>query len=1310
MQNSPQAEVPGGTTQSPPIGEAVVPQPQSDEQAQKPKNKVETDLDREAREREEKLRKDLIPDLDNLRPINFGISLADGNRKRSEPIDMGGRYNLEEALQGRLEFGEQIDVDWELYERISGPLEYFYTKRVEAQAAGKADFEEIADLSPNAQAALADYEVWRNKAKQIQELRKSDDKKNKEIGRQARVFGSGLEYQRALVFLEQTEIIATHAVGYELTNGGREALSFRLSRHQIDFPEKANMPGELRQAIHQIAQACHISDPVERASIIGSSLIAAGAGLEAGIIVSALTGNPLVGAAVGAGTVITVVGGEVLIGNWILSFPQAAPGEGVAFTLRYRANQPANSPQARIVDSPMGRHFSGRGEPHHTYTSDFIVKSEKTRHAIYRRLGLRVENYGTFDWNNITSAQERFIRRLGIKRPLIRGWNALDAETKSYIKDQGSGRDLWMIDLNPTNLSISGTDTASFHGRVRGHIQNILNERDRNLPTQALSSGEIYYNFSQLSADERHEIMVEAYNRMAADICSTAGGNVLQRIILRGEMSEEDRKLALEQLASDATAIKTGTKVIEVSEITDEVIQTEQRRRAQAKDKITRLNAEHSKITTIDTEITTQEDTLVRVTTELSQAQTEQGSRSIGAGVIGEHEAAINIAINEVFNKLTTLNIASLGIALPPDRNRTSVEDVFLTLQRTKKDLENQYKVLNPQEAQSSMSLILARAPQTDVSGYRTRIQEGEEKSENISIIEEAINRINTCRTTISEKEAAIVAAETIVDQKQKEVNTIDTKLQSLRNKRRDAVETIRNITHFEGEYGEELFNIFLSQTNAEITKIEKELKGKGIPFEAGEEVKIVSEVDKMRAEGMEVNHTVGTNLSTIVSNMWKEYDAAGLSDPKRCKEVLLRIICGKEALSPDKRAFYERLLSNTTVVEELFNTVHLDGRETQFFYGDNEGRMAYDSSRRNLVTIVTLSAQIQELKNNQETGWENQVKILEERLHHFQDENVRLLNGLFDKYVPAFLGHSRLTDVEFVRKLVDRMIINANDFQPFTDTVQYGEKLVPHLGPDGTVSIRPPDINPTDDSLINRGAITWNSPDDYKVAGQSVRLKIEVPISRTGRPLVNVEFHVQNLRALHSILPPTRAQLDPNSPITAELNRLGLLNQLYDAAGNKISSRTNVFRALADNEDNNKQVRDTIWQISARGIPNANSLEAWLQGGANYNFGGRETNRFYRSIARSFAKSTPEANADIIRKFDSVDHGNYTIRNERGELRLYRYDAAHANVESTISLHDLLYTVDDTQRRRIISIRDLNGILYEVGKNLFESTRLRKA
>ena len=48
--------------------------------------------------------------------------------------------------------------------------------------------------------------------------------------------------------------------------------------------------------------------------------------------------------------------------------------------------------------------------------------------------------------------------------------------------------------------------------------------------------------------------------------------------------------------------------------------------------------------------------------------------------------------------------------------------------------------------------------------------------------------------------------------------------------------------------------------------------------------------------------------------------------------------------------------------------------------------------------------------------------------------------------------------------------------------------------------------------------------------------------------------------------------------------------------------------------------------------------------------------------------------------------------------------------VETSVSLHDLLYGLDVSQRLRIISDRDLNGILYEVGKNLFESARLRRA
>src|SRR3989338_5134346 len=809
--------------------------------------------------------------------------------------------------------------------------------------------------------------------------------------------------------------------------------------------------------------------------------------------------------------------------------------------------------------------------------------------------------------------------------------------------------------------------------------------------------------------------MVEAYNRMATDICSTAGGNVLQRIMLR----EEGRAGALDQLQEDATAIKTGDKVVEETEITDEVIQSEQRRRAQAKDRVNTIQQQGELITTLDTQISTKKTEAETAESEFNRISTEQGS-------LGDSTASPSIGptgnIREYTEKISEFNqkIAGfdheLGIdGFNPSNNTYPLDSLFgkrINLTAEVSNLETEVEVSQAQ---------LSGAQQTRNTGEITRIS-GElrgkktsltAKQRELSAVEQRINTLNTQKESLNKEklgfENQVKESLLLVQEAKEKRDARNRELTGLTTSRQAAIEEIRRLTNFQGDYGSTLYQTLLSQANAEVAKIEKELKERGIPFEAGEEVKIASEVDKRRGEGMDTIYTVGNNLKTILESIWKKYDAAGLSDPKICKETLIRIIFGEDALSPDKRAYYETLLSNSLIIEELFDTVHAEGRENQFFYGDNEGRLAYDTSRRNQETIGTLSAQIEKLENAQETGWENQKRILEERLHHLQDENVRLLDGLFVKYVPAFLGHSRFTDGEFVRKLVDRMVKNANDFEPFAGTVRYGEKLTPHLGLDGSVIIRPPDINPTDGSLINRGEVSWHSPDSYRVAGQFVNLRIETPVSNTGRPRVNVEFQVQDIRGLHAVLPSTLAQLPPSSPIATELNRLCLLNQLYDATtGNKVSNRTNAFRTLAADENSNRQISETVWRISTKGITNANHLEAWLRGGANYNFG--ESDRFYRSLARSFAESTPEANIDVVIGFNAVRQATHEIRYDRGELRLYRYNAAVTAVETSVFLHDLLYGLDVSQRLRIISDRDLNGILYEVGKNLFESARLRRA
>lgn len=1293
-------------------------------QARPPGTRPETESEkkaREANERKERIEEGLIPQASSRKAIDFGITHEDGNRKRDEIIDLGGEYSMDDARTRYLEYGEQINLDRELYERISGPLEYFYQERVKAREAGKSDFEDISKLSPCAQAALEDYTIWREKYQRIKDLRESKDIIDRNKYRQARIFSSGLEVQRALVFLEQTEIVATHALGYELTNGGRQNLSFGLTNEQIELIERGNIPDSTKLAIHKILQALELDTPKKQMEAMKATIIALAPATATAAITTLATCNPLIGLAVGAGTGIAVAGTEKAYHDWVLTFDEPAGEERVRFNLKFRPNAIRSDPQSRIVDSPMGQFFLGRGEPKQGYASSFIKKSEETRHAIYRRLGLRVGSYRNFDWNNLTFEQEYFVKNiLKIKKPktgflhLGHSWAALDQSMKDYIENEGTGKDLWMVDLNPTNMSISSTDKSAFHSRVRHHIQDILKERkyDKSLPSRQISSSDIYYDFSNLSPKERNEIMVEAYNRLATDICSKEGGEVLQRIMLRAEGRDE----ALAKLSESITATQAGKTIDSTTEITPEMVKEEQRRLAEARVKATAITNHGTKITELDQQIATEQTTRNTAENEYQAALTQHGENKPNTADCTGNIRQIREKIDQIEAKITAIE-SELGSYSsktrkysPPNSAYAQFHELdakYNTLQSSLQAIDQEISIYNSPKSYDPGKLSKAFADRNKIHKQMTDIEQ--KRSAANTRLQSLLSEKQAKETERNTEQGRIGTEQGAVTEKLEARNATDRKIASLKTQRQDIIAELKRLTGFSEEYGAELQHILLSQANADIVKIEKELQDKGIPFEAtAGEIKIKTEVDKKKAEGMAAIQEAGRSLSNAMKTLWKEYDAESLTDPNKCYESLLRIIWGKEAYSPEKRALYEQLLSKSTIAEVLFKELQVEGRGAQFFHGDAEGRQAFQTSRINNEQIQTLTAQIGNLKSDKGIGWENQVKILEGRLHGLQDMNVKLLNRLFDKYVPSYLGHNRFTDGEFVRILVDRMIENANNLEPFTGTVRYGESINPNISPEGTLLIRPPDIHPTDNSLINRGGITWTSPETYRVSRQPVQLKIETPISRTGRPQVNVEIRTQNVRALHAVLPPTLAQIPPGSPIADELNRIGILNQLYDAAGNKVSNRTAAFRNLIADKDKNRQINETVWKISPSGLNNAADLGAWLTGG-NYNLGGSEANRYFRSVANAVSETPIYTDKEIVRRFAPVRQGNYEVVNERGELRMRRYNAAGA-IETSVSLHDLLYTLDNTQRKAIISQRDLNDILNEVGQNLFESTRLRKS
>ncbi|OGG00377.1 hypothetical protein A2Y99_00780 [Candidatus Gottesmanbacteria bacterium RBG_13_37_7] len=269
----------------------------------------------------------------------------------------------------------------------------------------------------------------------------------------------------------------------------------------------------------------------------------------------------------------------------------------------------------------------------------------------------------------------------------------------------------------------------------------------------------------------------------------------------------------------------------------------------------------------------------------------------------------------------------------------------------------------------------------------------------------------------------------------------------------------------------------------------------------------------------------------------------------------------------------------------------------------------------------------------------------------------------------------------------------NAFEYNPFADAVQLAEALPASRGLDGTVSFRPPDINPRDGTWIDRGSISWISPSDYQVNSENVTLQVDSSITQTGEINANVAVRVQTLSGLRSVLPDSKTAITVGSPVEQELNKLGLLPHLYDASNTKHADvdsvvadmvtsllpatrpdmttsnpeanhlraylarfgfSTTTIDAIYDRdtisgtpplrtpgsiktadaqritrEAVDKQVSQAVLRIQQGGFADTNALETWLNTGSNFKLGDTDVQRMSSSFARAISKNP--ANVNIL-------------------------------------------------------------------------------
>lgn len=1351
-----------------------------DEQAEETRRK-EAEKEKAKAEADNK-NKELRPVKKNLEASRWG-RVSDSSHPSDEFIDISGNISLARAQEKPPRHGEKIDWERELYFRLRDPLETLK----ELKRKGSLEKGKLTDLQ---RVMLAKFDLYDSRYREIERRRAVTDKKKRaepenQLDGSERIFQSGEEAMQVVAFVIETEIIAAHALGYELTNGGQIIKNSSLNNETFKQIEQAEVPGKIRQAAHEIGQALGISNPEQKNKIIAAiaSLGTTGGAAGVGTLIGLAFGNPALGAAVGAGAGVVISGGEIIIGSWVLSFAEPTSEKSVSLNLKFNPVLPGSASE-KITDNLLAKtHFLDQGRR----AQDYINHAELTRHGIYSRQGLRVENLGLIDWANpkkITPKQKALIESMGYNLTTI------TAAQKIEVQRIATAGDLWMVDLNPDSLSYPAGLMLDFDRRLRERIQTILARERPDLPVHQISTDVSYRDFSKLTMPERHRIVMEAISLEGIDECREGADEVLTEIATEGKAKTE----VLSQIDTDADRLESGDLPLHKSEITEQQMIEENNRLAHARDTVTVITDQNKTITEIDGQIKQQQDAVTAVADEWNAAKNEQGARGL-SGLIAQYETAKNTAITETINKLNEIDITSSGVTIPPGAlTETTINDLYHTIKRRIETLQGELDIIDPAEAAVKKSAILNKTPGADTDDYNKRIKNGKEIGEQKAKLNEALSRVNDCKMKIAEQEAKIVAAENIVRQKEGAKISAEQKLTGLQDRRQKAIDEIwkwvdpkKELTH--PLYGQNLYSTLLTEANLNVTKIRKELEERDIPI-LGEEAKpeegkkkkegvIVSKEDKERSKGMKAIAAVGREFSTKVQglrSMRRDELQREFADPTTSHDHVLRYVFGAKVLAIDKKPFYQRLLSKAGLVEAYFEYMGMDeARAKNFFSREPEFEAAYKQSRQNNAQIEILKKRLAgeyQLQVLGTPGLETTKKTLEGEIQQLQAQNVRLLTPIYDRKIVPFLGEHGMSTSAFMGVAIDRMIGNAVEFNPFADAVQSAETILPHSGPDGSMSILGPDINPRDGSWINRGGTRWSSPGGYQVDGQAVDVSVATSIASNGELGTDVQAEVKSTEGLLAVLPTSRAQIVVGSPVEQELSRLGLLPHLYDAVGarritedafdNWISARlpttrpdmnntadvgtkqvndflnaygfeasvvdriyqtTAVGSALNTTEVRNlarnlidRQIQSLVLRLQAVGIADTDTLANWLESGANYSLGRTETHRMFASLARTICENPKNVNQELLGT--RIPHASFQdsagkticiLNNVDGQIMFTYYD--HKLNQQQIKPLSEILKLDQAARMGIdsrLTGAKLAEILIDLGKKAMEAIRTR--
>ncbi|MBM3283592.1 hypothetical protein FJY90_05105 [Candidatus Gottesmanbacteria bacterium] len=922
---------------------------------------------------------------------------------------------------------------------------------------------------------------------------------------------------------------------------------------------------------------------------------------------------------------------------------------------------------------------------------------------------------------------------------------------------------------------------------------------------------------------ERHRIVMEAISIAGMQECREGIDKVLALIATERASSVVIEPI-LSQLAKDVARIRKGELPLHKSEITQAQMMEGNERLGHAKDTVAVITEQNIAITKLDGEIKEQQAAVVTAENARQAAQAEQGARGLGSGLIAQYEEAKNAAIHEAMTKLGEMRISELIIIPVGTPTEKTINELFYIIQHQLDLSQMKLDEENPAAAKERKSATLAKTPGAETPDLDGRIERGKKLQDEIASLKEALARIKDCRTKIDEQEQKIKDAEKIVRQKEGDKNSADQKLKGLQDRRKAAIGEIwewvdPDNTRTHPSYGSSLYATLLAEANLNIETVRRELEEQGIPIltevtpaevakgpevaekpktegeggkkdEKAEEDKkleekgkragvIVSKVDRQIADGMEAVINVGKVFGGKVAglrDMTEDQLQREFADPATSQDNLIRYFFGPQALTPDKKPMYLRLLSKAGLVEAYFDYTGMDdSRAASFLARDPDFLAAYTESRRNNGEIAALRKRLNETHQRKEfgaPGLDDEVKSLEDQIHHLQARNVELLTPIYDKRIAPFLGEGGITTSAYSGMVIERMVRNASEYDPFADAVQSAEAFIPHPGPDGTMTILGPDINPRDNTSINLGHIRWEAPGDYAaVSGQAMKLRTATTIAADGSLDTVVQVKPIDMSGLIAILPDHRNDM-VGSRVAEVLDAAGLLPHLYDAAGNKITpdqalgdwarARLPMTRPDMTNQGDvgtarvrdfiqkygfNESIVDTIYrgttvgaalnivelrnvvrgivskqiesleglQIQGIGIANADALENWLTGGSRYFLGrGVEARRMFASLARAICANSPNVNQLLLGarlgQINIQEAGNtiFVLSNMNGQIMFSYIDSRLGHQVRPLSEIIKLDQAARTGMNVALTDARLNDILANLGKGSLEAIRRR--